>query len=220
MVSCPHAIWLMTPVLLFSVQAAIDKVKEGDKLVATSKITPQDKVTMAKRVSTMSYALQGTTHSLKRRRWSSAVYLDIVGWSSWFPLFSASAEMNHFHSNRIYDYNRVMQLYLEEQVKFYETVKTCCFLFFNHSKLECVTACPFCQLTTCGAAGYQTITSALWVCFSSSQPPDRRKAETSAQSVHYDVKGLQSRTTRQEELNQLNIPNILAYTAFFSLHVI
>lgn len=30
--------------------------------------------------------------------------------------------MNHFHSNRIYDYNRVMQQYLEEQVKFYETV--------------------------------------------------------------------------------------------------
>lgn len=31
--------------------------------------------------------------------------------------------MNHFHNNRIYDYNRVMQQYLEEQVKFYETVK-------------------------------------------------------------------------------------------------
>ncbi|CAN9507457.1 unnamed protein product [Ophioblennius macclurei] len=71
-------------------KAAIDKVKEGDQLVATSKITPQDKTTMAKRVSVMSYALQ--------------------------------AEMNHFHSNRIYDYNRVMQLYLEEQVKFYETI--------------------------------------------------------------------------------------------------
>ncbi|XP_077408150.1 sorting nexin-9b [Vanacampus margaritifer] len=71
-------------------KAAIDKVKEGDKLVATSKISPQEKVTMAKRVSTMSYTLQ--------------------------------AEMNHFHSNRIYDYNRVMQLYLEEQVKFYETI--------------------------------------------------------------------------------------------------
>uniref|UniRef100_A0A668AQ82 Sorting nexin n=1 Tax=Myripristis murdjan TaxID=586833 RepID=A0A668AQ82_9TELE len=71
-------------------KAAIEKVKEGDKLVATSKISPQEKVTMAKRVSIMSYALQ--------------------------------AEMNHFHSNRIYDYNRVMQLYLEEQVKFYETI--------------------------------------------------------------------------------------------------
>ncbi|KAM9839945.1 sorting nexin-9b [Aulostomus maculatus] len=71
-------------------KAAIDKVKEGDKLVATSKISHQEKVTMAKRVSTMSYSLQ--------------------------------AEMNHFHSNRIYDYNRVMQLYLEEQVKFYETI--------------------------------------------------------------------------------------------------
>lgn len=55
--------WFMTPVLFLLVQAAIDKVKEGDKLVATSKITPQDKVTMAKRVSTMSYALQGTTLS-------------------------------------------------------------------------------------------------------------------------------------------------------------
>lgn len=71
-------------------KAAIDKVKEGDKLVAAGKITTQDKVNMAKRVSTMSYALQ--------------------------------AEMNHFHSNRIYDYNRVMQLYLEEQIKFYETI--------------------------------------------------------------------------------------------------
>ncbi|XP_041660993.1 sorting nexin-9b isoform X2 [Cheilinus undulatus] len=71
-------------------KAAIDKVKEADKLVGAGKITSQDKVTMAKRVSTMSYALQ--------------------------------AEMNHFHSNRIYDYNRVMQQYLEEQVKFYETI--------------------------------------------------------------------------------------------------
>ncbi|XP_076024123.1 sorting nexin-9b [Genypterus blacodes] len=71
-------------------KAAIDKVKEADRLVAASKITNQDKGTMAKRVSVMSYSLQ--------------------------------AEMNHFHSNRIYDYNRVMQLYLEEQVKFYETI--------------------------------------------------------------------------------------------------
>ncbi|XP_051511261.1 sorting nexin-9-like isoform X1 [Myxocyprinus asiaticus] len=71
-------------------KAAIEKVKEGDKLVATSKITTSDKVTMAKRASTMSYALQ--------------------------------AEMNHFHSNRIYDYNRVMQQYLEQQVKFYEMI--------------------------------------------------------------------------------------------------
>ncbi|XP_062858477.1 sorting nexin-9b isoform X2 [Trichomycterus rosablanca] len=71
-------------------KAAIEKVKEADKLVATSKITPAEKVTMAKRASTMSYALQ--------------------------------AEMNHFHSNRIYDYNRVMQQYLEQQAKFYETI--------------------------------------------------------------------------------------------------
>lgn len=40
-------------------QAAIEKVKESDKLVATSKITPQDKQNMVKRVGTMSYALQG-----------------------------------------------------------------------------------------------------------------------------------------------------------------
>ncbi|KAL4623904.1 sorting nexin-9-like [Arapaima gigas] len=71
-------------------KAAIEKVKDADKLVATNKISPHDKPVMAKRVSTMSYALQ--------------------------------AEMNHFHSNRIHDYNRVMQLYLEEQVKFYETI--------------------------------------------------------------------------------------------------
>ncbi|XP_064411993.1 sorting nexin-9b isoform X2 [Latimeria chalumnae] len=71
-------------------KGAMEKVKEGDKLVATNKITPQDKHTMATRVSTMSYALQ--------------------------------AEMNHFHSNRIYDYNTVMQLYLEQQVQFYETI--------------------------------------------------------------------------------------------------
>uniref|UniRef100_A0A673NBF0 Sorting nexin n=1 Tax=Sinocyclocheilus rhinocerous TaxID=307959 RepID=A0A673NBF0_9TELE len=36
--------------------------------------------------------------------------------------YALQAEMNHFHSNRIYDYNRLMQFYLEEQVKFYETV--------------------------------------------------------------------------------------------------
>uniref|UniRef100_A0A3Q2NNG5 Sorting nexin n=1 Tax=Fundulus heteroclitus TaxID=8078 RepID=A0A3Q2NNG5_FUNHE len=36
--------------------------------------------------------------------------------------YTLQAEMNHFHNNRIYDYNRVMQQYLEEQVKFYETI--------------------------------------------------------------------------------------------------
>uniref|UniRef100_A0A8C9U619 Sorting nexin 9a n=1 Tax=Scleropages formosus TaxID=113540 RepID=A0A8C9U619_SCLFO len=71
-------------------KAAIDKLKDADKLVATNKISPHDKPVMAKRVSNMSYALQ--------------------------------AEMNHFHSNRIHDYNRVMQFYLEEQVKLYETI--------------------------------------------------------------------------------------------------
>ncbi|XP_066529213.1 sorting nexin-9a [Hoplias malabaricus] len=71
-------------------KAAIEKVKEADRLVAMSKLGTQDKHTMEKNLSTMSYALQ--------------------------------AEMNHFHSNRIYDYNRVMQLYLQEQVQFYETI--------------------------------------------------------------------------------------------------
>uniref|UniRef100_A0AAY4B1F8 Sorting nexin n=1 Tax=Denticeps clupeoides TaxID=299321 RepID=A0AAY4B1F8_9TELE len=36
--------------------------------------------------------------------------------------YALQAEMNHFHSNRIYDYNRIMQFYLEQQIKFYETV--------------------------------------------------------------------------------------------------
>ncbi|XP_044043501.1 sorting nexin-9-like [Siniperca chuatsi] len=36
--------------------------------------------------------------------------------------YSLQAEMNHFHSNRIYDYNRVMQLYLEQQVTFYQQI--------------------------------------------------------------------------------------------------
>lgn len=36
--------------------------------------------------------------------------------------YALQAEMNHFHNNRIYDYNRVMQQYLEQQVKFYEMI--------------------------------------------------------------------------------------------------
>ncbi|XP_061480211.1 sorting nexin-9 isoform X2 [Rhineura floridana] len=78
------------PDIIGAHKGAIEKVKESDKLVATSKITPQDKQNMLKRVSTMSFALQ--------------------------------AEMNHFHSNRIYDYNSVMRLYLEQQAQFYETI--------------------------------------------------------------------------------------------------
>ncbi|XP_076843873.1 sorting nexin-9a isoform X2 [Brachyhypopomus gauderio] len=75
---------------IVSRQAAIEKVKEADRLVAMNKISHQDKHNMAKNLSTMSYAFQ--------------------------------AEMNHFHSNRIYDYNRVMRFFLQEQVKFYETI--------------------------------------------------------------------------------------------------
>ncbi|XP_076006205.1 sorting nexin-9-like isoform X2 [Genypterus blacodes] len=36
--------------------------------------------------------------------------------------YTLQAEMNHFHSNRIYDYNRVMQLYLQEQADFYQQI--------------------------------------------------------------------------------------------------
>uniref|UniRef100_UPI003AAD3FC2 sorting nexin-9-like n=1 Tax=Centroberyx gerrardi TaxID=166262 RepID=UPI003AAD3FC2 len=71
-------------------KAAIEKQKEGDRLVAAGKISSQEKHGMKQRISSMSYSLQ--------------------------------AEMNHFHSNRIYDYNRVMQLYLEEQVNFYQQI--------------------------------------------------------------------------------------------------
>lgn len=38
-------------------------MKEGDKLVAAGKITSQDKAAMSKRVSTMSYSLQGNARS-------------------------------------------------------------------------------------------------------------------------------------------------------------
>ncbi|XP_026560842.1 sorting nexin-9 isoform X2 [Pseudonaja textilis] len=78
------------PDIIGAHKGAIEKVKESDKLIATSKITPQDKQNMLTRASNMSYALQ--------------------------------AEMNHFHSNRIYDYNTVMRLYLEQQAQFYETI--------------------------------------------------------------------------------------------------
>uniref|UniRef100_A0AAQ5X163 PX domain-containing protein n=1 Tax=Amphiprion ocellaris TaxID=80972 RepID=A0AAQ5X163_AMPOC len=71
-------------------KAAVEKVKEADRLVSAGKISSSDKRSMNQRSSCMSYSLQ--------------------------------AEMNHFHSNRIYDYNRVMQLYLEQQVTFYQQI--------------------------------------------------------------------------------------------------
>lgn len=46
--------------------------------------------------------------------WSLGILTDTLVW--------VVAEMNHFHSNRIYDYNSVIRLYLEQQVQFYETV--------------------------------------------------------------------------------------------------
>nr|XP_020474771.1 sorting nexin-9-like [Monopterus albus] len=71
-------------------KAAVEKVKEADRLVSAGKINNNDRKCMNQRISCMSYSLQ--------------------------------AEMNHFHSNRIYDYNRVMQLYLERQVTFYQQI--------------------------------------------------------------------------------------------------
>ncbi|XP_067358032.1 sorting nexin-9-like isoform X2 [Channa argus] len=71
-------------------KAAVEKVKEADRLVSTGKINNSDRKTMNYRISCMSYSLQ--------------------------------AEMNHFHSNRIYDYNRVMQLFLEQQMVFYQQI--------------------------------------------------------------------------------------------------
>lgn len=118
---------------LSTLQAAIEKVKESDKLVATSKITQQEKLNMAKRVSTMSFSLQGNLCIQYRReaycliqRWIFHLFINFL--CSVLP----TAEMNHFHSNRIYDYNSVIRLYLEQQIEFYETVR---FAFYFPYKL-------------------------------------------------------------------------------------
>ncbi|XP_041638015.1 sorting nexin-9-like isoform X2 [Cheilinus undulatus] len=79
------------PELIAVQKAAVEKVRESDRLVSTGKISESDRKVMNHRLSAMSYALQ--------------------------------AEMNHFHSNRIHDYNRVMQLYLQRQVIFYQQVR-------------------------------------------------------------------------------------------------
>lgn len=109
--------------------------------------------------------------------------------------------MNHFHSNRIYDYNRVMQLYLEEQVKFYETVKY--FFYFlstiHQSKGEsnCVSLfvafLPVEPLRECSAASDAS--------FSSFQSTDCCKAATSTQSVHYYVRATMSSRRRETRFN-------------------
>ncbi|XP_039243325.1 sorting nexin-9 isoform X3 [Pipra filicauda] len=54
------------PDIIAAHKGAIERVKESDKLVATSKITPQDKQNMVKRVSTMAYALQALSCDLTR----------------------------------------------------------------------------------------------------------------------------------------------------------
>uniref|UniRef100_A0A8C6V3K6 Sorting nexin n=1 Tax=Naja naja TaxID=35670 RepID=A0A8C6V3K6_NAJNA len=51
------------PDIIGAHKGAIEKVKESDKLIATSKITPQDKQNMLTRASTMSYALQDCTET-------------------------------------------------------------------------------------------------------------------------------------------------------------
>ncbi|MEQ2257661.1 Sorting nexin-9 [Ilyodon furcidens] len=71
-------------------KAAVEKVKEADRLVSAGRISSSDKKLMNQRLSCMNYSLQ--------------------------------AEMNHFHTNRIYDYNRVLQFYLEQQVAFYQQI--------------------------------------------------------------------------------------------------
>ncbi|KAM4560301.1 sorting nexin-9-like isoform 2-T2 [Odontesthes bonariensis] len=71
-------------------KAAVEKVREADRLVSAGRLSISDRRSMNQRLSSMSYSLQ--------------------------------AEMNHFHSNRIYDYNRVMQCYLEQQVTFYQQI--------------------------------------------------------------------------------------------------
>lgn len=59
---------------VFFPQAAIDKVKEADHLVTTNKISQQDKQTMEKNLSTMSYALQGMlVKSLRERPFVTVV---------------------------------------------------------------------------------------------------------------------------------------------------
>uniref|UniRef100_A0A3Q2EIK6 Sorting nexin n=1 Tax=Cyprinodon variegatus TaxID=28743 RepID=A0A3Q2EIK6_CYPVA len=72
-------------------KAALDKVKEGDKLVAANKITTQDKTTMAKRLSTMSYALQG-------KNYNSAVCHLVPSKLVNFSFFSIAAKLRQAHS--------------------------------------------------------------------------------------------------------------------------
>ncbi len=113
-----------------------------------------------------------------------------------------------------------MQLYLEEQVKFYETVKVF-LLTIYHIKLESV-------LFVALLPGADTKPSHdhllllhscefffLWI-YRLLRNWDKRTVS----SLQCESNGLQSRTTRQEELNQLYIQNILAYSAFFSLPLI
>lgn len=67
-------------------QGAIEKVKESDKLVATSKITLQDKQNMVKRVSIMSYALQG---KMKGSLWGGGFFAPAK-----FPLLERNPDVS------------------------------------------------------------------------------------------------------------------------------
>lgn len=54
--------------LCVSVQAAIEKVKETDRLVSAGKISSNDRKCMSERLGCMSYSLQGNdTHRTARR---------------------------------------------------------------------------------------------------------------------------------------------------------
>lgn len=104
------------------------------------------------------------THALKHVRDEVQCNLMLFTWCP--PPLCLTAEMNHFHSNRIYDYNRVMQQYLEEQVKFYEMVKKAFLSPISHTKS------PFCCLVT-------------WGCFITWPPP--ACVFTSALLIHQQI---------------------------------
>lgn len=73
--------------------------------------------------------------------------------------------MNHFHSNRIYDYNRVLQFYLEQQVAFYQQVSWGQRSGVRTRELTCdITACVLSDWT------------------------DSRQAEGSVESLHHPVR--------------------------------
>jgi len=176
---------------------------------------------MAKRVSTMSYALQGTPPSWWKRLQQCSVLWPAV-WCPSFPPYCGAAEMNHFHSNRIYDYNRVMQLYLEEQVKFYETVMALS-LNIHLSKFESGTVCPFRCIITCSCIvlrywWYWSITWALSVFVFMKASFCLNPPRLLPSWDKHTVSSLQCESSlalQDKKLNQSRLQNVFAYVAFF-----